>query len=124
MFDELSNYKENDHFFLKSEDDLKTSCNAPSKNGVFLIFSLNKGRIELVYIGCTDNSSELHGLKDHINSKGKFLKAKIKAEGADALDIYWYATSTPGKVDNPKEIEAKILQKYIEIYGRIPRWNK
>ncbi len=124
MFEELRKYNEKDHFFLKPNDDLKTSCNAPSKDGVFLIYSLNKGRIELVYIGCTDNTSELHGLKDQINSKEKFLKSKVRAEGADALDIYWYVTSTAKKVDNPKEIELKIMQRHMDIYGKIPRWNK
>lgn len=124
MFDELSKYKENDHFFLKSSDDLNDACNAPSKNGVFLIFSLNRGKIEMVYIGCTDNTSEFQGLKDHIISREKFLKSKIKGEGADALDIYWYVTSTAKKVDNPKEIELKIMQRHMEIYGKIPRWNK
>jgi hypothetical protein len=32
MFDELSNYNKNYHFFLKSEDSLEAACNAP-KNG-------------------------------------------------------------------------------------------
>ena len=124
MFDELSKYKETDHFFLRSDDDLKTACNAPSKDGVFLIYSLNKGRIELVYIGCTDMTSEFQGLKDHIISREKFLKSKVKSERADALDIYWYVTSTAKKVDNPKEIEFKILQRHMEVYGEMPRWNK
>ncbi len=124
MFDELIQYKENDHFFLKSNDDLKDVCNAPSKNGVFLIFSLNRGRIEMVYIGCTDSTSEFQGLKDHILMREKFLKSKIKGEGADALDIYWYVTSTARKVDSPKEIEMKIMQRHMNINGKVPKWNR
>jgi hypothetical protein len=124
MFDELNKYKENDHFFLKFKNDLRVVCNAPSKNGVFLIYSLNKGRIELVYIGCTGITSELQGLKDHIISREKFLKSKVKSEGADALDIYWYVTNTAKNIDNPKEIELKIFQRYVDIYGTVPRWNK
>jgi hypothetical protein len=124
MFDELSKYKEKDHFFLSSDDDLKTSCNAPSKNGVFLIYSLNQGRIELVYIGCTDVTSEFQGLKDHIISREKFLKLKVRSERADALDIYWYVTSTARKADHPKEIEIKILQRHMEMFGELPGWNK
>src|SRR5512145_1212983 len=104
MFDELSKYKENDHFFHRYGDDLKTTCNAPVKNGVFLIFSLNRGRIEMVYIGCTDLSLEPEGLKNQIISRKKFLKSKLKEEGADALDIYWYVTKTSRKMDSPKEI--------------------
>ena len=124
MFDELSKYKENDHFFLKSNDDLKALCNAPSKNGVFLIYSLNRGRIEMVFIGCTDLSLEPEGLKNQIVSREKFLKSKLKQEGADAVDIYWYVTNTSKKIDSPKEIEIKIMQRHLEVYGTIPRWNK
>jgi len=112
MFDELNKYKENDHFFLRQNDDLRIVCNAPQKNGVYLIYSLNKGRIELVYIGCTDISSQFQGLKDQIISRDKFLKTRIKEEGADALDIYWYVTNTTKKIDNPKEIELKIFQRH------------
>src|SRR5664279_5208559 len=101
MLDELDVYKEKDHFFIEFNDDLKVVSNAPSKDGVFLIYSLNNGRIELVYIGCTDGTSEIQGLKDQIISREKFLKSKVKSEGADALDIYWYVTNTSKKNDNP-----------------------
>jgi hypothetical protein len=124
MFDELTKYKENDHFFLRSNDDLRIVCNAPSKDGIFLFYSLNRGKIELVYIGCTDMTSEFQGLKDQIISRDKFLKTRIKEEGADALDIYWYVTSTAKKLYNPKEIELKILQRHMQISRTVPRWNK
>jgi hypothetical protein len=75
-------------------------------------------------MGCTDIASELQGLKDHIISREEFLKLKLKSERADALDIYWYVTSTARKDDNPKEIEFKILQKHMEIYEEVARWNK
>ena len=124
MFDELNKYKEADHFFLKPNGNINTECNAPSKNGVFIIYSLNRARIELVYIGCSDVTLETPGLKNQIISRGKFLNTKIKEEGADAVDIYWYVTNTTKNEDNPKEVEFKILQRYIEIYGAVPRWNK
>lgn len=121
MFDELSKYKEQDHFFLKINDDLKTVCNAPSRHGVFLINSLNRGQIDMVYIGCTDKFQELN---EQIISMENFLKSQIKNEGADALDIYWYVTSTTRAVDNPKEIVRIIMQIYLEVFGVKPRWNK
>lgn len=124
MFDELNKYKEADHFFLRSNGEINTLCNAPAKNGVFLIYSLNRGRIELVYIGCSDVTLEPQGLKDQIISMGKFLITKIMKEGADALDIYWYVTTAGRKADSPKEIEFKILKRQIEISGSVPRWNK
>jgi len=124
MFDALKKYKENDHFFLRPNDDLDVVSNAPSKNGVFLIYSLNRGRIELVYIGCSDVTNETPGLRDQIRSRNKFLKSRIKEEGSDTLDIYWYVTSNSKTIDNPKEVEFKILQKHIETYATVPRWNK
>lgn len=124
MFDELKKYKEKDHFFLRANDDLNVVCNAPSKNGVYLIYSLNRGRIELIYIGCTDITTDTPGLNDQITSREKFLKTKIKEEGSDALDIYWYVTDTTKKNDNPKEIEVKILQRHITVFQTLPRWNK
>jgi len=124
MFDELNKYKDNGHFFLRPGDDLKVICNAPSQNGVYVIHSLNRGRIELVFIGCTDASIEPTGLKDQIILRGKFLQTKIKNEGCDALDIYWYVTKTTKTTDHPKEIELKVLHRHIEVFGTVPRWNK
>jgi hypothetical protein len=124
MFDELNKYKDNGHFFLRPGDDLKDICNAPSQNGVYVIHSLNRGRIELVFIGCTDTSIEPTGLKGQIILKGKFLQTKIKNEGCDALDIYWYVTKTTKTTDPPKEIELKIMHRHIEVFGTVPRWNK
>jgi hypothetical protein len=52
MFDELNKYKLNDHFFFKSTDNLNLVCNAPNdKSGVYIIYQLKNGRIELIYIG-------------------------------------------------------------------------
>jgi hypothetical protein len=124
MFDELNKYKENGHFFVKPGDDLKVICNAPSQNGVYVIYSLNRGRIELVFIGCTDASIEPPGLKNQIILKEKFLQTKIKNEGCDALDIYWYVTKATRTSDPPKKIELIILNRHLEVYGTVPRWNK
>jgi hypothetical protein len=119
MFAELKKYKEQDHFFLMLKDDIQEVCNAPSKNGVFVIFSLNNARIEMVYIGSTDSSLEPSGLKNQIMMRAKFLLAKIKEEGAEAVDIYWYATDK----DNPKDIESSILEHFVKVNGSVPRWN-
>ena len=51
MFDELEKYKNKNHFFFNAGDDLEVVCNAPEKPGVFIIYALVAGRIELVYIG-------------------------------------------------------------------------
>ncbi|NLP59508.1 hypothetical protein, partial [Lutibacter sp. B1] len=54
MFDELEKYKTNGHFFFEKNDDLREFCNAPKSGiGIYLIYALKKGKIELVYIGST-----------------------------------------------------------------------
>src|SRR4051812_42230201 len=51
MFDELKKYETN-HFFFNPGDELIDTCNAPAnRDGVYLVYALSKGRIELVYIG-------------------------------------------------------------------------
>jgi|GEM_PF-2506507 len=54
MFDELSKYKQTNHFFFKVTDNLIKVCNAPTdKSGVYIIYALKGGQIELIYIGCS-----------------------------------------------------------------------
>ena len=52
MFDELNKYEDNDHFFFEANNELATVCNAPTdKVGVYLVYALERGKINLVYIG-------------------------------------------------------------------------
>lgn len=52
MFDELTKYKNNNDFFFTSDQDLSDVCNAPKNaSGIYLVYELKNGRIELVYIG-------------------------------------------------------------------------
>ena len=55
MLDELGKYKEKDHFFFQSNEALAMACNAPTdKSGVYVVYALKNGKIELIYIGrCT-----------------------------------------------------------------------
>jgi len=141
MFDELNKYKQNNHFFFKSVDNLGQVCNAPTdKSGVYIIYALKSGRIELVYIGRSgevksDGSlfirkAGLGGLKDRLVNGKQFgaarrnsWKTQMLAEKIEGLDIYWYATHNDHFVDCPKTIENKLLQKHFDIYGRHPKWN-
>jgi len=142
MFDELQKYKLADHFFFQSSDMLKDVCNAPTdKSGVYIIYELKKGRIELVYIGSTGkkekdgsistNGAGLGGLKEMIVNGQQSRKTprqiswanKMIREGTDALDIYWYVTHDSEISDCPKIIEKIVLKRYVEIYGEPPRWN-
>jgi len=52
LFDELNKYKRNDHFFFIGKKSLEEVCNAPKdRSGVYLVYALAHGKIELVYIG-------------------------------------------------------------------------
>lgn len=79
MFDELTKYEEHNHFFLKSQDNLKVVCNAPTnKSGVYLVYAMKNGTVELVYIGCSGKlksdgtmfirKAGLGGIKDRIEA--------------------------------------------------------
>jgi hypothetical protein len=101
------------------KDDIQEVCNAPSKNGVFCYPPLLYFRVEMVYLGVQIAVWNLSGLKNQIMMRAKFLQAKIKEEGAEAVDIYWYVTNE----DNPKEVELIILSLYVDVNEAVPRWN-
>jgi hypothetical protein len=141
MFDELSKYDHNDHFFFSTADNLGQVCNAPTdRSGLYIIYALKNGRIELIYIGRSgevksDGSlfirkAGLGGLKDRLVNGKQFgsprrnsWKAQMLAEKIEAIDVYWYVTHNDKFVDCPRVLENKLLQKYFDIYGQLPRWN-
>lgn len=141
MFDELIKYKHADHFFFSPVDNLGQVCNAPiDKSGVYIIYALKSGKIELVYIGRSgeiksDGSlfirkAGLGGLKDRLVNGKQFgeprqdsWKRQMLAEGIEALDIYWYVTHNDDFIDCPKVLENKLLLNHLNIYGRLPKWN-
>ena len=139
MFDILENYQNNGHFFLSEDKSLEKVCNAPkTASGVYVIYALKGGKIELVYIGCSgkvlSNGQIKHrngGLFDRIvngkqfnDSRKKSWAAQVKKEKIEALDIYWYETINNEIGDIPTYVEAVCMQRYFEIYGRLPRWNE
>lgn len=143
MFDDLNKYKDNGHFFFEPANKLNSVCNAPTdKSGVYVIYELRKGKVNLIYIGCSGKLNKdgtmfirkagLGGMKDRIVNGHQFGKiprrhawpAIMIQDNIDALDIYWYATHTDNYADDPRTIENKLLQKHIDIYGRLPKWNK
>jgi hypothetical protein len=142
MFDELSKYRTADHFFFRPVDSLRTVCNAPAdQSGVYLMYALKGGRIELVYIGRSGKikadgtmvirKAGLGGLKDRLVNGKQFgeprrnsLKRQMLIEGIEALDMYWYVTHGEDCNDCPQIIEELLLSRHIELYGRLPRWNR
>lgn len=142
MFEELNRYELHGHFFLRPQESLREVCNAPTdKSGLYIVYALKNGKIELIYIGRSgkigaDNSmfirkAGLGGIKDRIVNGHQFAKMprhiswinQIIKEGIEALDIYWYATHNEIYSDCPRVLENKLLQKYLDIYGRLPKWN-
>ena len=121
MFDELRKYKQTGHFFFKPPESLKEKCNAPSnKCGVYVIFALKGGRIELVKIGSTNLDENL---LDQIIKEQLLLKSKLYQEKIEALDIYWYVTQTSKVLDDPHKVMVKVIKTHTMINGKAPRWN-
>ncbi|MEJ7558198.1 MAG: hypothetical protein WKF66_07805 [Pedobacter sp.] len=111
MFDELSKYKKNGHFFFQADDQLAKVSNVPKDfEGIYLIYALERGRINLVYI----NSKLPEG----------HWAPKMLLENIEALDVYWYVTQDKRTKDVPKDVEEEILEIYQSIYGTTPRWNE
>lgn len=139
MFDELTKYKQTGHFFFKPGDQLASVCNAPKEcSGIYLIYTLEKGSVNLIYIGISGRKGPdgniLHR-KDGL--RGRFITGKqfgerrsiswpkqMRLENIEALDIYWYVTHGSHDSDFPRDIEKALLEKYLDIYGQWPRWNK
>jgi len=121
MFDELRKYKQTGHFFLKPTESLTEECNAPvDKCGVYVIFALKGGHIELVKIGGTKLDENL---LDQIIKEQLLLKSKFQQEKIEALDIYWYVTQTNKVVDDPYKVMDKVVKTHTMINGKAPRWN-
>lgn len=136
MFDELNKYKNHGHFFFSLGDNLKdASAEVPNLPGIYVIYRLARGRVELVYIGKSGTveqngdfkkqllNSRLNNKQEGI-SRQQYFEQKIKEQNIDALDIYWYATFDEKHQDLPAYVEGLILQRFFDVHGRLPEWNK
>ena len=138
MFDELKKYKETDHFFFETKDNLSSVCNAPKeKGGIYIVNALCKGNIDLVYIGSSGKvlqnglfKTRKGGLFDRLVNGKQFgdprkvsWKEKMKSDNIDALDVYWYVTFNNGYKDILLVVEGLIIQKYFDINESLPPWN-
>jgi len=143
MFDELNKYTQKNQFFFRPTDSLRDVCNAPTdKSGIYVVYALKSGKIELIYIGRSGKIEEdgsmfirkagLGGIKDRIVNGHQFGKIprrnswpnQMRIENIDALDIYWYVTHNDKIKECPAILENKLLQQYFDTFKRLPRWNK
>jgi hypothetical protein len=141
MFDELEKYKTNDHFFFRATDALEQVCNAPGdKDGVYIVYELKNGRINLVLIGASGVKMPgyaikegLLGLKTAIISgsesewktpRSQAWPVKMLSENIDALDIYWWVTYKGNRGNHPDDVKKLLYRNYKGMYGELPKWNK
>ena len=139
MFDQLEKYKSQGHFFFSENQELNDVCNAPKNGiGVYIVYALKNGRIELVYIGSSGSINQngspkirKGGIFDRlVNGKQfdeprrKSWKQKLISEKIEALDIYWFETFDKKHQDIPLSVEGSIIQTYFDVHGVLPKWNK
>ncbi|MFL3664038.1 MAG: hypothetical protein ACJ04Q_08550 [Flavobacteriales bacterium] len=89
MFNELTIYKNNNHFFYTFENELDEVCNAPkNSSGIYLVYELKNGKVELVYVGSSgkvQNDGQIKhrngGMYDRIVNGHQFGKMPRKNHG-------------------------------------------
>jgi len=130
MFDETKKYKTQGHFFFKKGNSLKEqSVDVPELPGVYYILRLAKGKVDLVYIGKSDNdlqsgSTVGASLADALTQAVAQFENKMTEENIDGLDIYWFVTMDKTNNDLPGYVEGILMQRYFDIHGKLPPWNK
>ena len=136
MFDETRKYKNNGHFFFKKGDSLaEVSKDVSELPGVYYIIRLVRGKVELVYIGKSGTITQNGQFKDQllkgrINNKQngmkrqEFFDKKMTEENIDGLDIYWFVTMDKSNYDLPAYVEGLLMQRFFEVHGKLPLWNK
>lgn len=136
MFDQTNKYTNHGHFFLSPGDNLQEkSSEVPDLPGVYYIIRLAGGGIDLVYIGSsgtvnqngTFSNQPLRGElidKQDGMKRQQYFDQKMKQEDIEALDIYWFVTFDENHQDLPGYVEGVLMQRYFEIYGNLPPWNK
>ena len=141
MFDELTKYKINGHFFFNPTDSLDEACNAPDdRDGVYLVYELKNGRITLVLIGSSGEKipgyaikEGLIGLKTAIingndaerkQPRSQAWPVKMLSENIDALDIYWWGTYKNNRGDHPDDVKRALYRRHKAFFGKLPEWNK
>ncbi len=140
MFDQLNKYKTQGHFFFNATDSLEEVCNAPDdKDGIYLIYQLKDGHVDLVFIGSSGEKIPGYAIKEGLVGlytdiiygppSQKSLRAqawpvKMLTENIDALDIYWWVTYKNNRGDHPEDVKRSIMRLYKIMYGAPPSWNK
>ena len=113
---------------------MEVSKDVPDLPGVYYILRLSKDKIDLVYIGKSGTITQSGVFKDQllqgrINNKSnrikrqEYFEQKILEDKIDGLDIYWYVTMDKNN-DLPGYVEGLLMQRYFDLHGKLPPWNK
>ena len=139
MFSEIEQYENNGHFFFDGETHIKDVCNAPKSGvGIYLVYALKNGKIELIYVGSIGKitkegfiKTRKEGMYDKIvkgvqfgEIRNKAWKKQLFIEDIEALDVYWYETFNKKHIDIPTVVAGNIIQQFFNIYGKLPKWNE
>ena len=69
-------------------------------------------------------------LKGRINNKQESIKRqdffdkKLEEEHIDGFDMYWFVTMDKANSDLPGYVEGLLIQRFFEVHGKLPLWNK
>ena len=136
MFDELSIYNYNGHFFFKETDSLSKFCNAPpDKSGVYILYVTETH--ELIYIGSTGKMQQNGSLKvRHGGMKDRLVNGKqfeqprriswpfqMRKDNINQIKVKCYVTYDDNYKHIPASIEGKLIQEYYDAIGKLPIWN-
>lgn len=111
------------------------SKDVPDLPGVYYVLRLAGGSVDMVYIGKSgtvlrDGTFRDQLLRKRLNNKQdgvkkqQYFDQKMKQEHIDGLDIYWFVTFDKQNKDLPAFVEGQIMQRYFEVHGCLPVWNK
>lgn len=129
MFAETKKYKNNGHFFFKKGDKLaEESKDVPELPGVYYVIRLARGKIDLVYIGKSGAMAQSGKFKEQLRKEiinnQEIFDNKMATGSIDGLDIYWFVTMDKTNHDLPGYVEGLLMQRYFEVHGELPEWNK
>ena len=137
MYKELEKFKSSNQFSITVDESLEDKCNASDGSGVFLVYDVADKK-ELIMVGSTgtvQNDGTLKikngGLFEKIVNGHQFAKtgrkyswpAQMKIENITTLEVVWYETFTEEVKGIPTAVEGQVLQNFLDVNGRLPRWN-
>ena len=136
MFDDLDKYQNRGSFSFREGDKLRTvSKNVPNLPGVYYFEQVIEKQKNIIYIGASGTIETIGEfkkqlLKKRLNNKQDrmlrqvFFDNKLRQENISEINVHWFVTFDEKTKDLPGFVEGLLFQKFFEIHGRLPEWNK